>query len=172
MPEKPLRFVKIDDLAKHVQSTLSRAVEPLPQSLIRQLGGLISHCLRVHMRGDDACPGIKKMAGFGKCSERQARRNLRQIEAWLVMCPTQYIKGGRRTTRYWLDLMALKRALVCLGCNPSPALLEKIADAYRDINPDMRADIKPGHEGGHMTGHDVRRYTYSMGSSGKGGEDA
>lgn len=139
MSEKPLRFVQIDDLARHVQTTLSRSETPIPPSLIAQLGGLIGHCLRMNMAGKDAYPGLKKMAKMGRCSERQARRNLRQLEAWLVMSPTSFRRGGRWATRYWFDLVALKRVLVILECNPSQAVLEKISA----LRADMRADICP-----------------------------
>jgi hypothetical protein len=167
MAEKPLIFVKIDDIAKHAQSTLERALLPLPQSLIRQTGGLISHCLRHHLSGNDAHPGLAKMAKMGKCSHRQAQRNLRCLEAWGVMAPTAYLKGGRRATRYWLDLDALKRAMVTMGCNPSGVFCAKISD----INHDMRGDMRGDTEGRHMSCHDVTRYTYRDGNLGIGDRD-
>lgn len=170
MAEKPFLYVKIDDLAKQVQSTLGRADPPLPNSLIRQLGGMITLCLRQHAAGRDAFPGLKKMANIGKCSERQARRNLRMIENWGVLNVTAHASGGRYRPRYWLDLYALRRALVSLQCNPSRNLMAKIADLTGDMGGDIRGDTGGDTggdtKGGHMAGHDVRRNIYIKGNSG------
>lgn len=139
---KPLALVQIDDMARHVQSTLARCPDPLGKSLIDQLRGLLMHCLRQHIRGDAAYPGIAKMAKMGRCGERQAQRNARQLTAWEVLVPVADEKGGRRSTRYRINLTALKRALVMLGCNPSPALLEKIEACGTLLRGDMRGDIR------------------------------
>ena len=106
-------------------------------------GGLLRHCLRKHLVGQMAYPGIAKMAKMGKCGDRQARRNLRQLEAWNVLIPISDKKGGRRAPRYWLDLIALKRAMVLVGCNPSRELIEKIAAVSDLLRPDIRADMRP-----------------------------
>jgi hypothetical protein len=139
MPEKSLLFVQIDDLSQHVRATLERATTPIGPSLIKVCGGMISHCLRVTRTGKDAHPGLAKIAKMGRCCERQARRNVRVLEAWGVLQPTAFQKGGRWATRYWFDLVALKHVLISLGCNPSPVLFEKI-DALRG---DIRGDICP-----------------------------
>ena len=145
MAEKPRILVEIDDLARHVQNTLARSETPLPKTLIKQLGGLISHCLRHQIAGKDAHPGIAKIAKMGGCSERQAQRNLRALEHWNVMGATAFGCGGRWATRYWLDTEALRRALVALGCNPSPQLMEKFEAVRGDIRGDMRGDMmSPG----------------------------
>lgn len=139
MPEKSLRHVKIDDLARHVQSVLERADPPLPKSLIVQIGGMLRHCLRWQMLGNLAHPGMAKMAKMGKCSERQARRNIRVLEAWGAFNVTAYGKGGRWAPRYRVDLEALKQAMIAMRCNPSSELVEKM----QSVRADMRADICP-----------------------------
>lgn len=139
---KPLVLVQIDDMARHVQSTMRRAPDPLGESLIRMTGGLLMHCLRQHLRGEAAHPGRKKMAAMGKCSEKQAQRNIATLRNWLVMFPVADENGGRRATRYRVNLVALKRALVALGCNPSPELFEKIDTVGKSLRGDMRGDMR------------------------------
>lgn len=143
---KPLVHVLIDDLSRHVCSTLRRCPNPLGPKFIDVTGGLLRHCLRKHLIGQVAHPGNAKMAKMGNCTERHVRRILEQLKAWKVMIPVADQKGGHRATRYWLNLFALKRVLVLLGCNPSPELIEKI-NAYLDllqkhIKADMREDIR------------------------------
>jgi hypothetical protein len=139
---KPLALVQIDDMARHVQNTLRRCPDPVGESLVKMLGGLLMHCLRKHLGGHPAHPGLAKMAGMGRCSERQAQRNLRQLEAWEVMFPVADVKGGRRATRYFVNLVALKRALVATRCNPSEELFEKIDAVAQRVRGDIRGDIK------------------------------
>lgn len=142
MSGKPLIHVQIDDMARHVQSTMRRATDPFGESLIRMTGGLLMHCLRQHALGNPAHPGRKKMAAMGKCSEKQAQRNISILRNWLVMFPVSDEKGGRRATRYRLNLVALKRALVATGCNPSPDLFEKIDAVCASLRGDMRGDTR------------------------------
>lgn len=139
---KPLALVQIDDMARHVMNTMRRAPDPLGESLVKMTGGLLMHCLRMHLRGEAAHPGKAKMAKMGKCGERQVKRNLRQLEAWEVMFPVADEKGGRRATRYRLNLVALKRALVMLRCNPSEELFEKIDTVSIRLRGDMRGDMR------------------------------
>lgn len=123
---KPLALVQIDDMARHVQSTMRRCPNGIGDSLVRTTGAILMHCLRQHIRGEAAHPGVAKVAAASRCSERQAQYNLRQLEAWEVLFPVADIKGGRRATRYYVNLVALKRALVAIKCNPSEELFEKI----------------------------------------------
>ncbi|MDE3239184.1 MAG: hypothetical protein KGN33_09505 [Paracoccaceae bacterium] len=67
-------------------------------------------------------PGVMKVAAWGECRERQARSNLRRLEDWGVLIPIEYRSGGRRSTRFVVSGEALFRALVKVGCNPSPEL--------------------------------------------------
>jgi hypothetical protein len=139
---KPLALVQIDDMARHVMNTMRRAPDPIGESVVRMTGGLLMHCLRQHLKGQAAHPGVRKMAQMGKCSERQAQRNRAQLEAWEIMFPVADAKGGRRATRYRLNLVALKRALVMLRCNPSEELFEKIDAVSARLRGDMRGDMR------------------------------
>lgn len=138
---KPLALVQIDDMARHVQNTMRRCPDPIGESLIRQIGGLLMHCLRQHLRGQAAHPGIAKIASMGRCGKRQAQRNTRQLEAWNVLHPVADLKGGRRATRYLVNLVSLKRTLVALQCNPSPELFEKIDAVGKLMRGDITGDI-------------------------------
>lgn len=141
MSRKPLVLVQIDDMARHVQSTMRRCPDGIGESLVQMTGGLLMHCLRQHIAGKPAHPGRAKMAQMGKCSEKQAQRNIAILRNWLVMFPVADEKGGRRATRYRVNLEALKRALVALGCNPSPELFEKIDAVKTSLRGDMRGDM-------------------------------
>ena len=135
----------IDDMARHVQATMRRAPDPLGESLIRMTGGLLMHCLRQHIIGKPAHPGRAKMAVMGRCSDRQVKRNLSALRAWLVLYPVSDEKGGRKATRYRVNLVAMKRVLVAIGCNPSPELFEKIDAVLASMRGDMRGDMmSPG----------------------------
>lgn len=139
---KPYALTLIDDMAKHVQTTLRRCPDRMGDSLIRMTGGMLRHCLRHHLRGNAAHPGKAKMAQMGRCTERQVKRNLRQLEAWEVLLPVADAKGGRRATRYVVDLAALKRVLVMLKCNPSEDLFERIDAVSARLRGDMRGDMR------------------------------
>lgn len=143
MSEKLEPIANIDRLSRLVETTLLRATPSLPHSLIIQCGGLLRHCLRQHLRGNPAHPGLAKMAWLGKCSTRQARRNIRMLEAWGVMSLAEYAQGGRWAPRYWFDLAALHRTLITLGCNPSKSLAERILTAGNDVRVATRGAICP-----------------------------
>lgn len=137
MAEKPLPIANIDGMSRLVEATMRRATTPLPATLIAQTGGLIRYAMRKHITGNPAHPGLARMAKMGKCSERQARRNLRVLEAWGVLHPIAYQKGGRWATRYWVHLGTLTKTLIALGCNPSAGLVAKIEQARGDIRADI-----------------------------------
>jgi|APGre2960657404_1045060.scaffolds.fasta_scaffold66334_1 hypothetical protein len=143
MTEKPTPVANIDGLSRLVESAMGRATTPLPASLITQTGGMLRHCLRRHLVGNPAHPGIAKMAKMGKCSERQARRNLRVLEAWGVLSAAAYPKGGRWATRYWVEIDAIKQTLIALGCNPSRNLVSKMGQVWADMRADKRGGKCP-----------------------------
>lgn len=143
MSRKPFALAQIDDMARAVQQTLRRANDPLGESLVRMTGGLLMHCLRHHLAGNAAHPGRARMAKMGLCCDKQAQRNIAILRNWLVMVPMSHLKGGgRRATRYRVDLQALKRVLVAIGCNPSPELFDRIDAVSSLIRGDIRVDIR------------------------------
>lgn len=102
---------------------VKRAKPRLAASLREQLIGIVRQHLVWKLRGQhEIYPGMAKLAEWGGVSERQARENMRTLERWSVVESVAYARGGRRSTRYTVDLWALFRALVDLGCNPSPKL--------------------------------------------------
>lgn len=143
MSKKPPIITDIDGMSRLVEAAMGRATTPLPASLITQTGGMLRYCLRRHLVGNPAHPGMAKMAKMAKCSERQARRNLRVLEAWGVLHVVAYPKGGRWATRYWVKIDAMKRTLVALGCNPSRHLVAKMEHVREDMRADKRGDICP-----------------------------
>lgn len=145
MPGKPLELVIIDRFVSRLNDTIKRARTPVNASLRRQLCKLVSHALRQRLRGDDVIyPGMRQMAKWGEVSERMARENMRRIEAWGVAMPVAYTKGGGRSVRYVISLVALKRVLVSIGSNPSPDFLRSFADLPNpEVNPEVFPEVLP-----------------------------
>ena len=140
MSGKPPKLIRIDDLSRHVENVMGRATTPLPKSLIAQTGGMLRYCLRKHLEGNLAHPGMTRIAKMGKCSERQAQRNMRVLESWGVFSVAAYGKGGRWAPRYRVEIDGLRQSLLALGCNPSSEIIEKMELVRGDICPVMRGD--------------------------------
>lgn len=140
MPEKKCPLSNIADLARLADATMRRATTPLGDSFITQTAGMIRYCLKHQLRGNAPHPGVARMARLGKCSARQAQRNLRVLEAWGVMRVVAYPKGGRWATRYWMDIRQLRQNLIALGCNPSRRFDAKVEQAWGDIGGDICRD--------------------------------
>lgn len=107
-----------------LRKTLIRAKpNAIPRSLRSQTAMLAQHWCIWRLRDQsNIYPGMKKMAKWGECGEWQARQNTRTLEKWQAIRSIAYAKGGRRATRYVFSGEGLFRALVHLGCNPSPEL--------------------------------------------------
>jgi hypothetical protein len=138
----------VNRMGARLRATLKRCDPPLPDSLRLIAVQLIKEAI---VRGIDGQPtihpGMTKMAAWGGCSERQARRNVRTLEDAGVMVGHEFKKGGRRATRYSVDLEAVIRLAMSLGANPHHELVAEI----RAMRADMRADIEGGHKAGHMS---------------------
>ena len=138
----------IHRMGGRLRTTLGRCDPPLPDSLRLMAVQVVKEgILRGLMGHTEIHPGIKKLAKWGQCSERQARRNVRALEAWRVMQPVSNAKGGKLATRYWIEPEEIIRAAMCMGANPHPELIAEI----RDFRADIRADIQGGHMSGHMS---------------------
>lgn len=118
---------EIDALSRLVEAAMKRAHHPQPRSLIRQLSGMIRFCLRHHVAGNVAHPGVARIAKMGDCRERMAQRNLRILENWGVLHVAPKPDGGGFATRYVLDLNAVARVLITLQCNISDGAIGRIA---------------------------------------------
>lgn len=148
MSGKPWAIVRIDDLKSHLRATLKKA--DVPRSMQAQMVGIVGHYLRHRLSGWDAIfPGMKNMAEWGGCSERQARENFARLRLYGVVEPTGHEKGGRRrATEFRVSLVALKRFLITVRANPSPALIEKLETAdprpgNPEVNPEANPEAKP-----------------------------
>lgn len=145
MSDKPAALVRIDDLVANLRTTMARAGDVFPTSMRNQLAQTVSAFLRLSLADHPFIhPGMAKMARWGQCCERQARRNFGTFEAWGIVTVVAYPKGGRRASRFVVNFDAIRDTLVELGANPSKALCDKLRDARNpDINPDIKADANP-----------------------------
>lgn len=139
-------------MGNRLRSTLKRCDPDLPDSLRLMTVQVVKEgILRGLMGQTEIHPGIKKLAAWGSCSERQAQRNVRALECWGVLAPVAYLKGGRRATRYWVDPEALIRAMMVMGANPHPDLIAEIRDFMGDVRGDRNGDIEGRHMSRHMS---------------------
>jgi len=133
---KPPVLVEIDRTVAQLRKTMGRNSEKFPTSLRNQLSKLVGHCARMHLQNlSYVHPGMRKMADWGECSERQARSNFAALREEHVIVPLFYEKGGRRATRFRVDFVALKASLVRNGANPHPTLLARLE---RFLTPPVR----------------------------------
>lgn len=133
----------INFACNRLRDTLKRCDPALPDSLRLQAVQLVKECLRQgYMGQSEIHPGIAKMAKWGKCSERQARRNVRALENWGVAFPVSHVRGGKHAPRYWVEPVALTRAAQVMGANPSPELVSEIRDLLDGFRADIRGDIR------------------------------
>lgn len=100
----------------------------LPPSLSRQAARMVGYFAHKRLRGCHAVwPGMEKMAKWGGCGERMARKNFAQLEAGKVIHRVGAEKGGWRLATEWIvDPKALKRWLILIGANPSPKLFDTL----------------------------------------------
>lgn len=138
----------INRMGLRLASTLRRCDPQLPDSLRLTAVHVVKEGILRALQGHgEIYPGVKKLAKWGGCSERHARRNARTMEEWGLLVVVSDSKGGKRSTRYWVDPDAIIRVSMALSANPHPDLIAEI----RDLRADMRADITPGHMAGHMS---------------------
>lgn len=155
MSKKPDRLIAIDTLVGQMRSTFARNKVDVPPALAGQICGFVSFYLRKRAAGSDIIhPGVDRVAKWGKCSARQAQRNLRVMEQAGIIIAVSDIKGGRWATRYMVDFKNLAHWLVGVGANPSEGLIDRLA---QEAWGDMRGDIRGATRG------DICRDTMSPG---------
>lgn len=138
----------INRMGARLRATMRRCDPPLPDSLRLMAVQVVKEGILRGLQGyTEIHPGMKNFAKWGGCSERQARRNVRALENWGLITEVSHGKGGRNSTRYWVEPERIIRVLMIMDANPHPELIAEI----RDMRADMRADIHPGHEAGHMS---------------------
>ncbi len=79
------------------------------------------------------------IAGWGKCSVRQARRHVRKLEGWRFLEPMPRKTGGRRATCYRVNPDALIRIMMVEHCNPHPNLIASIRDEHEAAQKTLQA---------------------------------
>lgn len=133
MSDKPLALVKIDDLTNNLRSTMARAGDVFAPSMRKQLSRIVAEYLKLRLSGAPFIhPGMAKMAKWAGCHERQARTNFSRLKQWGVVEIVAFPKGGRRASRFVVNLLAVKMLLVEMGANPSKEFCDKLSDA-RDM---------------------------------------
>lgn len=138
----------INRMGSRLRSTLKRCDPPIPDSLRLSAVQVVKEGILRGLQGhSEIYPGIKKFAEWGGCSERQARRNVRVMEQWGLLSPVSSSKGGKLSTRFWVEPEAIIRVAMASEANPHPDLVSEI----REFRADIRADITPGHKAGHMS---------------------
>lgn len=138
----------INRMAARLRSTLKRCDPPIADSLRLTAVQVVKEGILRGLQGySEIYPGMKKISQWGGCSERQARRNVRILENWGVITPVACGKGGKYSTRYWVEPENIVRAAMLMQANPHPDLIAEI----RDLRADIRADITPGHMAGQMS---------------------
>lgn len=142
----------INRMGARLSATLRRCDPPLPDSLRLCAVRVVREGILRGMEGFATIyPGMTRMAAWGGCSERQARRNVRTMEAWGLMQPVEAVEGGRKSTRFVVWPEAIIRLAIDTGANPHPDLIAEIRDMRADMGADMRADTEGGHKAGHMS---------------------
>jgi hypothetical protein len=137
--EKALSAIAID---LDLRATLRRCDPPLGDSLLLMAveivreGMLLGYCGHAEIH-----PGMAKLAKWGKCSERQARRNIRELECWELAIPASFVKGGKHSTGYAIDPEAIIRIAQELGANPTVDLVTKLNVHLDAISDHINAKI-------------------------------
>ncbi|WP_135507502.1 hypothetical protein [Roseovarius aestuariivivens] len=138
----------INTMGAGLRTTLSRCDPRLAKSFRLMTVQIIKEGIVRGLQGHAAIyPGMNKLAKWGNCSKRQARRNMATLENWGVVTPLDEKKGGQFSTRYQVEPEALIKAMIIMGANPHPNLIA----AIRDFKAEFKADIYPGHEVGQMS---------------------
>lgn len=152
MPRKrstPSFVARMAHARRLLAGTLARVNKPakLPVSLQRQILGLAGYWFTMRAKGHVVIfPGTEKMMVWGQCEERTARTNTGKMKAWKALIPTAHEKGGAgKATEFVFCVENLWRALVTMGANPHPSLLEALqaCDEPRHIPAKSIGKTKP-----------------------------
>lgn len=122
----PPRIAEINDAVRHLGNTLART-KTIRASKREQLVGMVAHFARQRLAGGGPVdPGVAKMARWGKCAERQARRNFRALVDAGVVIEVDPGGGGRASTQWEIDFIGLTRFLKNSEANPHVSLTHKL----------------------------------------------
>lgn len=134
----------INRMGVRLREALKRCDPRLPDSLrLMAVHTLKFGISKAYLGHSEIHPGMKKMSGWGKCSERTAQRNAKHLEDWGLITKISDEKGGRRSTRYWVEPEAVIRFLMIENANPHPDLITEIREFVADTRGDTRGDTCP-----------------------------
>lgn len=113
------------------------AVQPhripdMPTSMQDQLVGIVCHALKEVEKGSYSInPGMGKMAEWGRCSDRQARKNFRALKQSGVVVVRSQDDGGHRRTVFEVDFGAVSEFLSGFGFSLSASIAEELGRRAR-----------------------------------------
>ena len=144
MSAHPEALRAVDDMVRHLRNSFARNHGAVTRSMEGQVLGLLSHWLRERLAKNDCIrPGLEQQAKWGRCSERQARRNQRQLEAWGVVRVVADGHGGRSMRpAMTVHIDMLLRALTAIAMRISKALVAKIRAFIEGEPTPVKADKK------------------------------
>ena len=144
MSAQPETLRAVDDMVRHLRNSFARNHGAVTRSMEGQVLGLLSHWLRERLAGNDCIrPGVAQLAKWGRCSERQAQRNQRQLEQWGVVGVAADGHGGRSMRpAMTVHIDMLLRALMALAMRISKSLKAKIAAFFETKPEPVKGDKK------------------------------
>lgn len=144
MSAQPETLRAVDDMVRHLRNSFARNHGAVTRSMEGQVLGLLSHWLRERLAGNDCIrPGVAQLAKWGRCSERQAQRNQRQLEQWGVIRIAADGHGGRSMRpAMTVHIDMLMRALVALAMRMSKSLVAKITAFFETKPEPVKGDKK------------------------------
>ncbi|WP_417729461.1 hypothetical protein [Roseovarius sp.] len=135
-------------LSKRLDQTLRRCDPPLTKtSRLILAKATIEFVRRTLLGATTIYPGMEKLARWGNCSERQARRVVRNLEGFGLLVPVAAQKGGKYATRYIVDIEGIVRFMMSRFANPHTSLIGQM----RDNRDRIFTEKHPGHVSGHMS---------------------
>jgi hypothetical protein len=155
--DKPFELVRVDDLARHLRTTMARAGDVFAASMRSQLSHIVSWFLRMRLAGAAYIhPGMAKMARWGQCSERQARENFSRLRQWDVVEVVAYPKR-------WTPRLAVCGPFQCHQDASRGDGGESVDRSLRQISerrkPGTEAGVRRCQKPGSASGFYFRRYT-------------
>ena len=148
---------RINKTGGRLSRALHRLDPPMSKSLRQMIVALTKHGLQRRFMGDRYMhPGLKKIAEWGQCSKRQARTNMRTLEALRIIIPIMNQKGGRYyATVYALNGEAVIQFLIQNGANPSMKMVSDFRELITQSEhhetrekEEEKAEEKGGRKGG------------------------
>ena len=137
------RVEMVNRLCGRISICLGRGEPDIPRHLRMIAVGFVREWMRQAIRGHaEIHPGNDKIGQWGGVKRRQAIYDVRQLENWGVLQRVAYPNGGRRATRFYVDVNQLIRVMQTMGCNPSQALVTEVRDCLELITGSREKQCK------------------------------